>query len=108
MSLETSIIIGMMSISFFYLQLSKITHNKKAFSLKMLFISISFLIMTSTLRIMSLITESGTLSTETNIINIIDRGYIISNYIFYLFVMITIISFLTTVIKYLGNLWRNK
>ena len=96
----------MVGLSFILLTLSnKINRDsEKFFPIQLIFVTIALLFGISGLRLSSLIVEAnaGNIANATvqaNLISIIDQAYIVMNWIFYLFIIITCLTVIVSVIQ---------
>lgn len=103
---EIAIIAGMVGISFILLTLSnKINkESEQFFPIQLIFVTLALLFGISGLRLSSLIVQAnestiGNATVSASLLSILDQAFIVMNWIFYLFAIITILTVLVSVIQ---------
>jgi len=85
--------------------------QEKQFPLKLIFITLSILFVVSGLRMNSLIIEANNETINNtaivgNLTLITDQGYIVMNWVFYLFILVTVLSVLVAGVIMLSNKFK--
>lgn len=105
MTWEIAIIAGMLGISFILLTLSnKINReSEQFFPIQLIFVTLALLFGISGLRLSSLIVKANEVTigptVTTSLMSILDQAYIVMNWIFYLFIIITALTVIITIVN---------
>jgi len=106
MTWEVAIIAGTLGLSFILIILSnKINRESEVFfPIQLIFVTLALLFSISGLRLSSLIVDAnasaiGDVAIQANLVSILDQAYVVMNWIFYLFLLITCLTVIVSVIE---------
>ena len=106
MTWEIAIVSGILGLSFILITLSnKINKESEVFfPLQLIFVTLALLFGVSGLRLSSLIVDANAsnianATIQANLVSILDQAYVVMNWIFYLFLLTTILTVLVSVIN---------
>lgn len=105
MTWEIAIITGIIGLAFILLTLSnKINRDSETFfPIQLIFVTLALLFSISGLRLSSLIVDAnasaiGDATIQANLVSVLDQAYVVMNWIFYLFLLITCLTVIVSVI----------
>jgi len=115
MTWELAVVGGLVGIAFILLYIANRGNqeSEKYLPIKLIFITLAILFAISSLRVSSLIVQAnedniGNSTISDNLISITDQNYMVMNWIFYLFIIISALTVLIGGITYLRGLWKGK
>jgi len=113
MTWEIAIVVGTLGAAFILLLIgfNNRDEQENRFPMQLVFITLAMLFAVSSLRMNSLIVQANNatinnVNITNNLILISDQGYIVMNWVFYLFIVVTVLSLLVTGVVMLSNRFK--